>query len=52
MKYISHRGFIDGIDQSLENNPKQILYLLSKNVDVEIDITVKHYELTSMLKEV
>jgi len=40
MKYISHRGFIDGIDQSLENNPKQILYLLSKNVDVEIDIRI------------
>ena len=40
MKYISHRGFVNGIDSSLENNPEQILYLISKNVDVEIDIRI------------
>ena len=40
MKYISHRGFVDGIDSSIENNPEQILYLINKNIDVEIDIRI------------
>ena len=38
MIYISHRGLINGPDLNIENNPDQIEYLLSKNVNVEIDI--------------
>ena len=40
MKFISHRGFINGKDKSLENNPEQIVYLMSKGIDVEIDIRI------------
>ena len=40
MKIISHRGFIDGIDKNLENNPEQILNLVNKGIDVEIDIRI------------
>ena len=40
MKIISHRGFIDGTDKNLENNPEQILNLVNKGIDVEIDIRI------------
>ena len=40
MKYISHRGFVEGYDASLENNPEQILYLINKDIDIEIDIRI------------
>ena len=40
MKFISHRGFINGKDKNLENNPEQIAYLMSKGIDVEIDIRI------------
>jgi len=35
MIYISHRGFINGKDTKLENNPDQINYLLEQNINVE-----------------
>ena len=38
MIYISHRGYIDGVDKKVENNPESIKFLLEKNVHVEIDI--------------
>ena len=38
MIYISHRGLINGPDLNVENNPDQIEYLLSKHINVEIDI--------------
>lgn len=38
MIYISHRGYIDGEDKKIENNPKQILKILDKNIHVEIDV--------------
>ena len=38
MIYISHRGLINGPDLNIENNPDQIEYLLSKHINVEIDI--------------
>tara|TARA_B100001939_G_C16839562_1_gene572483 strand:+ start:355 stop:786 length:432 start_codon:yes stop_codon:yes gene_type:complete len=38
MIYISHRGFIDGPDKNLENNPDQIKFLLSNNINIEVDI--------------
>lgn len=38
MIYISHRGFIDGSDKNIENNPDQIKFLLSKNINIEVDI--------------
>ena len=38
MIYISHRGYIDGPDKQLENNPKSIVNLLNKNVNIEIDV--------------
>ena len=38
MKIISHHGFVDGTDKNLENNPEQILNLINKGIDVEIDI--------------
>ena len=37
MIYISHRGYIDGPEKKLENNPENITFLLKKNVHVEID---------------
>ena len=30
MIYISHRGYIDGPDKKLENNPENITFLLKK----------------------
>ena len=38
MIYISHRGYTNGSNEDLENNPDQIRYLLSKNIHVEIDL--------------
>ena len=38
MKYISHRGFVNGFDRSIENNPNQILSLINKQIDIEIDV--------------
>ena len=38
MIYISHRGFINGPDKIIENNPKQIKSLLDQKINVEIDI--------------
>ena len=36
MKIISHRGFIDGTDKNLENNPEQILNLVNKGIDLSL----------------
>ena len=38
MIYISHRGFINGKDKSLENNPNQIKYLTELDINVEVDV--------------
>ena len=38
MIYISHRGYINGVDEKLENNPNNISKLLEKNIHVEIDV--------------
>ena len=38
MIYISHRGYIEGPDIQLENNPKNIEYLINRNIQVENDI--------------
>ncbi|MDB2655838.1 hypothetical protein N9Y52_04930 [Candidatus Pelagibacter bacterium] len=38
MIFISHRGFINGPDKIIENNPKQIKSLLDQKINVEIDI--------------
>ena len=38
MMYISHRGYINGPDDNLENNPDHISKLLEKNIHVEIDV--------------
>ena len=40
MKFISHRGNIDGPIESLENDPKYIDRALSQGYDVEVDIWV------------
>ena len=38
MIYISHRGYFNGSDKDLENNPKQIEFLYNKNYDIEVDV--------------
>lgn len=38
MKFISHRGNLDGQDLITENSPKQIDYVIELGYDVEIDI--------------
>ena len=38
MIYISHRGYVNGVDEKLENNPNNISRLLEKNIHVEIDV--------------
>ena len=38
MIIISHRGYQDGEDPLLENNPRQISKLLSLGINVEIDV--------------
>ena len=38
MKFISHRGNIDGIKKSEENNPNKIDFCLRAGYDVEVDV--------------
>ena len=38
MLYISHRGYIEGPDKKLENNPENLSYLISKNIHIEVDV--------------
>ena len=38
MKYISHRGNLNGRNEDLENRPKYIDYAIKNGYDVEIDI--------------
>jgi hypothetical protein len=38
MKYIAHRGLINGPDSNLENLPEQILLSLQAGYDCEIDV--------------
>lgn len=38
MKFISHRGNIDGIKKSEENNPNKIDFCLRTGYDVEVDV--------------
>jgi hypothetical protein len=38
MKFISHRGNINGSDPKTENKPDQVLKCIEKGLDVEIDI--------------
>ena len=39
-KIISHRGYLDGPDNSVENNPSQIDLCIECGFDVEIDVWV------------
>ena len=41
MKIISHRGFCDGIDKSIENKPSEIESRISEGFDVDIDWLLK-----------
>ena len=45
MKIISHRGFCDGIDKSIENKPSEIESRISEGFDVEVDLWVKNSKL-------
>ena len=38
MKIISHRCNTNGRNKQEENNPEKLLYLLKKDIDVEIDL--------------
>jgi len=38
MLYISHRGYIDGPDKKLENNPENLSNLINKNIHIEVDV--------------
>jgi len=38
MLYISHRGYIEGPDTKLENNPENLSKLISKNIHIEVDV--------------
>ncbi len=38
MIFISHRGFINGPDDNIENNPDHIKFLLNQKINIEIDI--------------
>lgn len=40
MRLIAHRGLINGPDQILENNPKQIEKVLKMGFDAEIDLWI------------
>ena len=42
MKYISHRGNINGPDTSTENNPSQIDFVISSGFDCEIDLHIEN----------
>ena len=43
MKLISHRGNINGRDESRENHPEYIQSALDKGYDVEIDVWLTSY---------
>jgi len=45
MKYIAHRGLLDGPDLNLENTPEQIEKALSLGFECEIDVWVVDDEL-------
>ena len=45
MKYIAHRGNVDGINESLENSPSYIDKAIGMGYDVEIDLRMKNGEL-------
>lgn len=38
MKYIAHRGLLNGPNPELENTEHAIMYCLENNIDVEIDV--------------
>ena len=38
MKYIAHRGLLDGPNKEKENKPEQIEYTLKQGFDCEIDV--------------
>lgn len=38
MKIISHRGYVNGPDNSLENNPAHIKKIIETGVDTEVDV--------------
>jgi len=38
MKYIAHRGLVDGPNSELENRPEQVLKSLNEGYDCEIDL--------------
>ena len=40
MKFISHRGNVNGPNPELENKPEQILKCLDEGLDVEVDVWV------------
>ena len=40
LKIISHRGLLNGPDESVENNPKYILNTINIGFDIEIDVRV------------
>lgn len=43
MKIISHRGYLNGKDDYLENNPKEIIRILENtDFDVEVDLWIKN----------
>lgn len=45
MKIISHRGFANGIDKSIENKPSEIESRIIEGFDVEIDLWVVNSKL-------
>ena len=45
MKFISHRGNINGVNFEFENNPKYIDSAIDKGYDVEIDIRLNENKL-------
>jgi hypothetical protein len=38
LKIISHRGYVDGPDPNIENNPMHIERLIKNSIDVEVDV--------------
>jgi hypothetical protein len=45
MKFIAHRGLVDGPNKELENNPDHILTVLNSGIDCEVDLWVNGNEL-------
>lgn len=41
MKYIAHRGLVEGPDKNLENNPDRIILSLKQGFDCEIDLWIQ-----------